>query len=181
MRSALITLALLSGAAHATTMIPLDLHALAARADRVVLGTVLASESRWTADHGTIYTEVTLRVERSYKGAVKEGETLVVRREGGTAGGIGMHVFGAARFDVGEQAVVFVEQRGGASYIVGMAQGKMRVEMQAGKRVVHAPDTSGISMLPTPGTTKAAPPPMRQRPLEDFEAELRSILVEKTK
>jgi hypothetical protein len=179
MRCALIALTLVvSSAAHATTMVPLDLHALALRADRVVLGTVLASESKWTADHGTIYTEVTLRVDRSYKGALKEGDTFMVRREGGTSGGIGMHVFGAAHFDVGEQAVVFVEKRGGASYVVGMAQGKMRVEMTAGKRIVHAPDTSGIAMLPTKNVLQT---PMRTRPLEDFESELRAVLDEKSK
>jgi hypothetical protein len=177
MRSALIALVLMSGAAQATTMLPLDLPALVARADRVVLGTVVASESHWTADHGSIYTDVTLRVDRSYKGALKEGETVVVRREGGSSGGIGMMVYGAAHFEIGEQAVVFLEKRGAPTWVVGMAQGKLHVELAAGKRLVHAPDTSGIAMLPT----KVTPVPMRTRALEDFEAELRALVTEKSK
>jgi hypothetical protein len=158
--------------------VPLDLRALTARADRVVLATVVASESRWTSDHGAIYTDVTLRVDRSYKGSAKETETLVVRREGGTSGGIGMQVFGAARFEVGEQAVVFVERRGNASWVVGMAQGKLPVLRQAGRLMVHAPDTSGIALLPQANKSNVAQP-IRVRAIEDFEAELRAILVEK--
>ena len=40
--------------------------------------------------------DVTVRVQRSYKGGIKVGDTVVVRREGGTVDGIGMKVFGAA-------------------------------------------------------------------------------------
>ena len=44
-----------------------------------------------------------MRVSRAYKGAVKAGERVVVRREGGSVDGIGMRVYGAASFTVGEE------------------------------------------------------------------------------
>jgi hypothetical protein len=116
-----------AAAAHATVLAPLDTRALTARADRVVLGTVESKVARWSDDHEVIFTDVTIRVTRSYKGAVKPGQTLVVRREGGVVDGIGMRVYGAASFAVGEEVLVFAQTRGGATYTVGMTQGKLHV------------------------------------------------------
>src|SRR5437868_1131454 len=73
---------LAAATAQATSMIPLDLKALVARADRVVLATVVSEESHWTPNHDAIYTDSVLTVERSYKG--KAADTIVVRREGGS-------------------------------------------------------------------------------------------------
>ena len=114
-------------AAHATVLVPLDTRALTERAERIVLGTVESKVSRWSDDHQAIYTDVTIRVTRAYKGAVKPGERVVVRREGGVVDGIGMRVYGAASFAVGEEVLVFAQTRGGATYTVGMTQGKLHV------------------------------------------------------
>src|SRR6476660_6746444 len=89
--------------AGATSMIPLDMKGLVARADRVVLATVMSEESHWTPNHDAIYTDSVVRVERVYKG--KAPETLVVRREGGSVDGIGMRVHGAAQLAPGEEAL----------------------------------------------------------------------------
>ncbi len=169
-----VSLALL-GSAHATTMLPLDLKALTERADRVVYGTVEKSESHWTSDHDAIYTDVMVRVARSYKGALHTGETVQVRREGGSVDGIGMKVFGSASLQIGEEVVLFLEKRGAASYVVGMAQGKLRVITAAdGTRQVTAPDVSGIAFLPS--QTPVSPPMRRARALEDFERELHTLV-----
>lgn len=166
-----ITFLVAAATAHATTMLPLDVRALTERADRVLYATVESSQSHWTPDHDAIYTDVTLRAQRSYKGAVKVGETIVVRREGGSVDGIGMKVFGAAQFSVGEEVVLFVEKRGAASWVVGMAQGKLRVLTLAdGTRQVAAPDLTGIALLPS----KTVTPPVRTRPLEELEREIRA-------
>jgi hypothetical protein len=171
---AFASLLALGGAARATTMLPLDMKALTDRADRVLYGVVESSTAHWTRDHDAIYTDVTVRVQRSYKGEVKPGEVVVVRREGGSLEGMGMKVFGAASFTVGEEVVVFVEQRSGASYVVGMAQGKLRVSTAAnGGKVVMAPEVSGIDFLQT---KLRQPVTMRSRALEDFEAELKTLL-----
>jgi hypothetical protein len=163
----------LSGAiAHATIMTPLDLSALTARADRVVYGTVEKVESKWTSGHEAIYTDVTLRVQRAYKGAVKPGDSVVVRREGGTVGGIGMRVFGSASFAVGEEVVVFVEQRGAASWVVGMAQGKLRVTtLPTGQKQVTAPELTGIAFV-----DGQAPPRVQPRALDELERQVRALV-----
>ena len=145
MARSLILLCLLGASASATTIATLDLHALTQRADRIVLARVESSTSSWTARHDVIYTDVVLRVERGYKGALGLGDTLVVRREGGSVDGIGMLVYGAATFSIGEEVVVFAEHRGDASYVVGMAQGKLRVESVGGERHVLGRQASTLA------------------------------------
>src|SRR5262249_33119614 len=141
------------------------------RAERVVYATVESSEAKWTKDHDAIYTDVTLRVSRAYKGNAQPGETIVVRREGGVVDGVGMRVFGAPGFTVGEEVVVFVEKRGNASWVVGMSQGKLHVNvLPDGSRRVSPPDLSGISFLPGQKPTQ----PLKARALEDLEHEVRS-------
>jgi hypothetical protein len=161
-----------AGVAAATTMVPLDLKRLTERADRVVLATVEASEAHWTGDHDAIYTDVTLRVTRVYKGAAQAGDAVVVRREGGTVDGIGMHVYGAATFTVGEEALVFVEKRGAASYVVGMAQGKLRVTTLADGKKQVAPSLAEIHFVAATAT------PPGPRPLEDVERDLARLVAQ---
>jgi hypothetical protein len=117
----------LAGTAAATTMSPLDLAGLTQRAESVVAGKVTETRSRWTSDHEAIYTEVTIVVDRVLSGAVKVGERVTVRREGGTVDGIGMKVYGAPSFKKDEDVVVFLERRGQARYVVGMSQGKLQL------------------------------------------------------
>jgi hypothetical protein len=159
------------GLAHATMMAPLDLKQLSQRADRVVVGTVERSVSSWTADHSAIYTEVTVRVDHSVKGAAKPGERVVVQREGGTVNGIGMRVFGAAELAVGEEVVLFLEHRGAASFVVGMAQGKLAVRTLADGRKAVLGSYEGLAF--TDGATHA---PIHGRLLEDLEHEVRGYI-----
>lgn len=161
--------------AHATTMVPLDLRALTERADRVVLATVESQSSQWTAAHDTIFTEYSLRVTRSYKGGARVGDAVVVRTEGGVVEGIGARVYGAAGFAVGEEALVFVEQRGAASYVVGMAQGKLHVTTAADGTKRVASDLSQVSFIRGSGAPLRGP-----RALGDFERELRNVIRERS-
>ena len=160
----LLTFAAVARPAGATTMVPLDLRALSERADRVVLGVAVSQTASWTASHDAIYTEVTVRVSRVYKGTLKPGDLLVVRREGGSVDGIGMRVFGAAEFTVGEEALIFAERRGGATWVTGMAQGKLRVTIENGRKMV-APRLGELHFT-------AAAPSSAPRPLEDVEREV---------
>jgi hypothetical protein len=168
-RFGLICLTWLAASAHATSMIPLDLKALVARADRVVLATVISEESHWTPNHDAIYTDSVVRVERVYKG--KAEGNLVVRREGGSVDGIGMRVHGAAQLVPGEEALVFLEQRGGSSWVVGMSQGKWRVTVENGQKVVHAADLSGIAFV-QPGRTAL----QGTQPLAEVEKQVRALV-----
>lgn len=158
--------------ARATVLVPLDTAGLTARANRVVLGVVESLASRWSDNHAVIFTEATVRVTKTYKGAAQPGDVILVRREGGSSGGIGMRVAGAATFTVGEEVLIFVEQRGVASWTVGMAQGKLSVVTGSDgiKRV--APNLAGLAWTRAPDAkTRAAVLPRR---LDDVEREIQS-------
>jgi len=169
---AVAVVACLGSPARATVLVPLDTKAMTERADRVVLGTVVAQVSRWTGDHQAIYTDVTIRVARAYKGALKPGDTVVVRREGGSVDGIGMRVYGAAQFGIGEEVLLFVETRGGAAYTVGMTQGKLRVTTGADgiKRV--AANLADVAFTRPDARTLALQP----RRLDDLEREIQAYV-----
>jgi hypothetical protein len=154
--------------AYATVMPPLDVEGLTKRAERVVVGKVESSTSYWTTDHDAIFTEVAIRVDHSMKGLAPKGSLVVVRHEGGSIGGIGMRVFGAAQFHVGEEVVVFLETRAGAPYVVGMTQGKMRIVRDpAGVKIVKQ-SFEGIDFAPSPSHERA-------RSLEELENEVHRI------
>lgn len=160
-------------AAHATVLVPLDTKALTARAERIVLGVVESQQARWSSDHQAIYTDVTVRVTRAYKGSVKPGERIVVRREGGSLDGLGMRVYGAASFTVGEEVVVFTETRGNASWTVGMTQGKLHVTLGTDgvKRVQAA--LGDVAFTSGAANQKLSAGPRR---LDDFEREVRAYV-----
>lgn len=164
-------LLLLGGVARATVLAPLDTRALTERADRVVLGTVESQVARWTDDHEAIYTDVTIRVTKSYKGPVAPGQTLVVRREGGVVDGIGMRVYGAASFAVGEEVLVFLETRGGATYTVGMTQGKLRVFVGADGQKHVAANLADVAFTRADAHVALGP-----RRLDDVERQIRSYV-----
>ena len=115
------------------------------------------------------------RVERAYKGAAKPGERIVVRREGGVVDGLGMRVYGAASFAVGEEVVVFTETRGNAAWTVGMTQGKLHVTAGAdGVKRVSA-TLGDVAFTRAAGAAAQTLPPAQRR-LDDFERELRTYL-----
>jgi hypothetical protein len=165
----LAVLALLAApSAWATSMLPLDLKALLKRADRVVLATVISEQSHWTDNHDAIYTDSVVRVDRTYKGGARAGQTVVVRREGGSVDGIGMRVHGSAQLAAGEQALMFLEVRGPATWVVGMSQGKWPISVENGRKVVHGADLSGIELM-QPGAIALT----GARPLAEVERQLR--------
>jgi len=130
-----LVLSLTASAARASVVVPLALDELVDASEHVALVRVEYQAARWSTDHSVIYTDVTLRVLQPMKGGAPAGSLLTVRREGGVVGNIGMRVAGAAGFEEGEEAVVFLERRGAALYTVGLAQGKMRVATVGGARV----------------------------------------------
>jgi hypothetical protein len=157
---------LVGSPALATMVVPYDLDALTDHADRVALATVESVQAHWTSDHGTIVTDVLLRVEVPLKGALRPGDLVSVRREGGEVDGIGARVIGAAQFAVGEEVVAFLEQRGAFTWTVGMAQGKLHVATVAGRRVTVR-DVSGLGFVRRPDHAEPA-----TRSLDDLMAQV---------
>jgi hypothetical protein len=134
-RVAFATLGLLSGAliatpSVATTMRRLDTRDLTLGSQDIVIGTVETVRPYWGARHDKIFTEVTVRVARSIKGAAVERLSLV--QLGGEVDGVRYTVPGCAAFRPGEEALLFVwRDRRGQAQVNGLAQGKFDIERDA--------------------------------------------------
>jgi hypothetical protein len=122
--------------ARATVVLSLDLRELVARSERVVRGHVTAQRSFWDDAHRGIFTDVTIRVDATFKG--EPVQSLVVRRLGGSVGGIGMRTIGEVEFGNGEEVFLFLRRRMADTYqTVGLAQGKLHIVRDAaGARAV---------------------------------------------
>jgi len=151
---------LAAGAAYATTMLALSVDELAQRSDRVVMGRVVATEPRSSEDGRRITTVVTLQVEETWKGTAAEEVRILAL--GGTIEGISQVVTGAARFEEGEEVVVFLRRlrtEEPLSEVVGMAQGKLSVERDREGVLVAVPSLKGLDLV-EPGTMEPGRAPL---------------------
>ncbi|MGB5285442.1 MAG: hypothetical protein WBN29_13095, partial [Polyangiales bacterium] len=116
----------------------LELEELTEKAERIVIGRVLFSES-FLHQNGQIWTWHRVAVEQEIRGRAPDEQELIIETLGGQIGDIGMRVEGEATFSVGERVLVFAS--GGGPYsafrTVGMAQGVMRVRAERGVDTVH--------------------------------------------
>ena len=99
---------------------------------------------------------------------------MSLRREGGSVDGVGMRVYGAASFAVGEEVVLFIERRGAASYTVGMTQGKLSVIRRQRRRQARVGRVERGGLREAGAGTVAEGTAQAPRRLEDFEREVRS-------
>lgn len=175
-RTGLALALLLALPALATTLLRLDLGALARDADTVVRGRVLRVESRWAGDGMRIVTDVEVEVAEALKGS--PGARVTLTQPGGVVGDIGQVVQGMAAFDPGEEVVLFLEQRGGGKgaaarfRLRGMAQGKYRVERGSDGAAWAVPEALGDTVLLDPQTRAPAPSALERLPLEALRREV---------
>jgi hypothetical protein len=166
----------LSASARASLVEALDLEALVAEADQVVLARVLALNSYFDA-RGQIVTDVSMQVEESVKGDHAPGAAIVVQRQGGTVGDVGMRVSGEPNFVIGETVVLFgARATGGALRPVGMSQGALRVFEKDGARWARSANGGAATVKRTKGKLEHAPAALPvARPLNELLTELRSL------
>ena len=135
--AALLLVGLPTSPANGSIVQALELDELVARADRIILGRVLFSES-FQRGNGQLGTWHRIEVERELRGSAPDEREVMVETMGGQIGDIGMRVEGEPSFSVGERVLVFV--RDGGPYTafrpVGMGQGVMRVRMERGVETV---------------------------------------------
>ena len=150
--------------ALATSMLHQNIDSLTQSSDAVVRGKVRATQSRWSADHKRIITDVTIDVAEFFKGG--GSSTLVVQQPGGEIDGIGQKVSGLASFSEGEEVVLFLEHLERDKYrVAGMAQGKYRVERSSDKKAVFVvPESAEEALVIDPQTH--APVESDRRPME---------------
>ena len=88
-----------------------SLDSLVERSDTIVAGEVLDMRSSWSTDRREIFTTVTLRPDRRFKGG---GRSLVrFRVPGGTVGDTRLTVTHSPVFAVGENALIFLAGESG--------------------------------------------------------------------
>jgi hypothetical protein len=110
-------------AAIGSVTVRLDVDALGAGADVILVGTVESTEAHFASPaNRAIVTDVTLRSELGILG-VADGSRFVVRHLGGEVGAVGQRVFGEASFHPGEHLLLFAVERRGAYWALGMSQG----------------------------------------------------------
>lgn len=167
-------------------VVPLDLPQLTLRADLILRGRVIHQVSRWDGGGEGIYTFHTLQVTDTIKGEGGEGR-VVVQTPGGIVGDIGLAVFPAARFTIGEEVLVFLRAVDSNTYqVIGSIQGKYAIRRgwavndELGtawpliglvKRVLAIMAANGIDTpLPADWVSRfpppAAPPPRYPQPLD---------------
>ncbi len=115
-----------------------SLDSLVARSDTIVAGEVLDMRSSWTADRREIFTTVTLRPDRRFKGG--ERSLIRFRIPGGTVGDTRLEVTHSPVFRVGEQALVFLAGDSGRLPRV--------VAGEAGKRHIRIGEDGEATILP---------------------------------
>ncbi len=115
-----------------------SLDALVERADIIVAGEVLDLHSAWAADRREIFTTVTLRPDRRFKGGARS--LIRFRIPGGTVGDTRLTVTHSPVFAMGEQALVFLAGDSGRLPRV--------VAGEAGKRHVRTGEDGEQTILP---------------------------------
>ena len=138
----IIAAVVMTGAAaamHATTVVPPTFDELVARSQTVFVGQTLDVRSQWvsTSTGRAIVTLVTFKVLRTLKGEL--GGQTVLEFLGGTVGEYRMEVAGMPKFRVGDEDVLFVDDRGQpVSPVVGFMHGRFRIleDPASGRRSV---------------------------------------------
>jgi hypothetical protein len=151
----LVTLCLLAPlTALATVVMALSMEELTTMAPIVVHGTVQRSVTNWTEDKRGIWTWTEVSVRETLKGP--RAATVLVKQPGGVLQGIGQSVSGAARFQDGEEVVLFLEpavDERNAYVVLAMAAGTVTLEQTTGAKVARR-NLEGLSFARrgAPGT-----------------------------
>jgi hypothetical protein len=118
-------LLILPNISKATTVQRLSLEELTKRAHSIVMGKVRRSRTAWSSNGKLILTTYTVDVQESFKG--QPGSAIELTTIGGKIGDLTLYVAGMPALRDGESAILFVEQTGAYSTVMGLAQGKFTV------------------------------------------------------
>jgi len=133
-----IVLAMTTSLASATTIVTRTPEQLAQESALVVDGKVTGVRTYWNDAHSKIFTEATVAVDGTHKGAA--ASSLRIVQLGGVVGNVRMTAHGALAWKTGEEVLLFLEPSGtGAYQVAGFSQGKYTIERdtRSGKAFVR--------------------------------------------
>jgi len=172
----LITISWASRSA-ASTVVQMDLAALATRAERIIVG---VCEDRTIEEvDGRLHTRTTFAVRHVVKGPVQD--RIVVLFPGGENDGVRQWVVGMPGFEPGEEVVVFLSSpdHRGRVWPIGLAQGKFAIWRDEKGNARVTPSDGDIAQIAAPGEATAKPVPLARTDgmaLQDFLAEVGSLV-----
>ena len=168
--------------AHATVALAHPLSELVDMADRVVVGTPVEKFSRWENHAGKrIVTYTKIAVDSRVYGASDDSDSndsdkvVWVRTLGGAVEGVGQHVAGQARLDIGKRALLFLQPDANLLVVSGAAQGHfplravVRKNDKGEKRTTMVLDASPAAgkLVQRPGPSVSAQQVLLGRPLNE--------------
>lgn len=148
--------------ALATQIIQVSPQEIAKASTLVVDGKVSGVRSYWNSDHSKIFTETTVDVNATHKGA--NASLVRVLQLGGVVGNVRQTAHGALAWKRGEEVLLFLEPAGktqpGAFQVTGFSQGKYEIERDAktGRKFVRQAmpgETSGSTPASSSGNTSS--------------------------
>jgi hypothetical protein len=156
----------------ATTIVRMDLNALAHSAEIIVRARCTHSEARWESQ--SIWTFDDFDVLETFKGA--SPQTLRVRLPGGRVDHLEVKVEGVPRFAIGEETILFVERTSAGDFgVTSWAQGTFRIHRAANGDARLTQDTSHFAVF-DPHTRQFATAGARNIPINDFREQLSRAL-----
>lgn len=156
--------------ASASTFIALDQRELVAQSDAIIQGRVLKVSSFWSPSGRLILTEVMVQVEEKILGDAPG--VVVLRTAGGTVGGYTVEAHGFPKFEVGERAILFLQNSSNVAEVTGYRQGQYQIVRDKSGIEMAVPTLGpGVRLLHRDGTPAAAPKAMR---LDEFKTQLRA-------
>jgi hypothetical protein len=157
---------------NATTLVRMDLNALAHSAEIIVRARCIRSEARWESQ--SIWTFDDFDVLETFKGV--SSQTLRVRLPGGRVDHVETRVQGVPQFASGEEAVLFVERTSAGDYgVTCWAQGTFRIHRESKGDVRLTQDTSHVAVF-DPQTRQFVTVGIRNLPMDDFREQLARAL-----
>ncbi|MFO0592966.1 MAG: hypothetical protein U0441_35825 [Polyangiaceae bacterium] len=142
--------------AEASVSVLLSLDELLTPSSYVIVGTAGEKKSRWEEIGGgrRIVTYTKIQVDTAIVGS--PGSALWVRTLGGSVGDIGQTVSGEAQIATGSKSVLFLQKRGSAIVVTGMAQGHFPVVADSKGVVRLRPSPDAGVLLPSAGPSISA-------------------------
>jgi hypothetical protein len=172
--AAVLSIGLFVSSASATVMKYAGLERLIEISESIVHGEVIDQNTYFDKDQKRVVTDTTFAVKRTFWGS--PGEKVTIQQWGGTFEGKTHSIPGDARFEAGEEVVVFLHSGDNVVALSALGQAKFSVEKINGKKLVTR-DLSDIGLLTdNNGQKEIIHRPEETQSFESFTAELESLV-----